>query len=763
MGTFSPAISPRVQASSQNPNENCVYGVGGIIQNRPCHEVNPGTAPVAGNAGADQNAVACTPDATGKIPAGCNPNTKSTDVYSNIGCDSIMSASVLACLTRVVQFFFITLPSLLTTISARMFDFLAGLTLSSEMYKFDFIGNIWVIVRDFSNIAFILVLLYAAFQMILGLGHSETKKLIAGVVVMALMVNFSLFFTRVVVDSGNILGLIFYNRIIVDGAPEDPIADPGATKVQEKSISRAIANRFDITKVLNAGSFKTETTASGTGTLGAAGAGCAAGAFLLGVGCVGGAVVGGLFGYLFLGSETLTNESYLSIMGIMVAYGLILYMLAYSFLVAAFSFLARMLTLIMLMVVSPFAFVSYAVPGLKKIGKVGFDSWLSSLLSASFMGAVFMFILYVVTTIMKADIFTQISKKDLLTTNPVGWLVVVFVPSIMICMLLLAGTKYAKKASGEITGVVINGAKVLAGLAVGGAALGTAGILRGTVGAVMKKSSTGDIAANRIGQNQARIAANQAILNNAATPWSARVKARTEIRKANADIRLGNVQNAIGIGDAQRAIGRQLNADQQGVAQAEHARRDLDQMASNITHGKKKTWEELNGEERRQGRRDVERDRERRALGFGNVTWANLNPNVQATIDAAVNPRLAAGQTWVDQHILPEAMRKQGSVSNFVQSTVTGSYDVRGLAKVIAKEQSTGFAKLTMGLTGAIAMGMRGGFKQLGVNYGEPQHAFLKDLGHTITEALKSMKVNVDLSHVGEQKKEGDKGGGGHH
>jgi len=38
---------------------------------------------------------------------------------------------------------------------------------------------------------------------------------------------------------------------------------------------------------------------------------------------------------------------------------------------------------------------------------------------------------------------------------------------------------------------------------------------------------------------------------------------------------------------------------------------------------------------------------------------------------------------------------------------------------------------------------------------------FMKDLGNTISDSLKSMKVNVDLGHVGETKSSADAHGGG--
>ena len=56
---------------------------------------------------------------------------------------------------------------------------------------------------------------------------------------------------------------------------------------------------------------------------------------------------------------------------------------------------------------------------------------------------------------------------------------------------------------------------------------------------------------------------------------------------------------------------------------------------------------------------------------------------------------------------------------------------------------------------------MRGGLKQAGINFGKIEGNFLKDLGNTITESFKNAKINIDLSHVGEVKKE-DSHGGGH-
>src|SRR3989344_890918 len=128
-------------------------------------------------------------------------------------CWKIITGQVTGCVQLLTYFVFVSIPSTLMAWGAQFFDFMAGLTLSSDVYKKDFIATIWGIVRDFANIFFILILLYAAIQIILDLGHGGGKKMVAMVILVALLVNFSLFFTKVVIDSSNIVALIFYNKI----------------------------------------------------------------------------------------------------------------------------------------------------------------------------------------------------------------------------------------------------------------------------------------------------------------------------------------------------------------------------------------------------------------------------------------------------------------------------------------------------------------------------------------------------------------------
>jgi hypothetical protein len=122
--------------------------------------------------------------------------------------------------------------------------------------------------------------------------------------------------------------------------------------------------------------------------------------------------------------------------------------------------------------------------------------------------------------------------------------------------------------------------------------------------------------------------------------------------------------------------------------------------------------------------------------------------------------------TWDDTHTIRDSHRKVGIDESFVQSMVGGSYDFRNLSKVIAGDQDTTLNKFASGLTSIIGNSMRSSIKgAFNAEYGTGQKNFFKDLGNTISEAMKGAKLNVNLSHVGEEKEEGHGGGhgGGHH
>src|SRR3989344_550097 len=110
------------------------------------------------------------------------------------------------CFVQVVYGLFYVIPAFLLWLGAYFFNVLVSITLSGKLLgESVFVSAAWAVVRDLSNIFFILILLYIAIKTILGLGGSEVKKTIIMVVITALLINFSMFFTKVIVDTTNII------------------------------------------------------------------------------------------------------------------------------------------------------------------------------------------------------------------------------------------------------------------------------------------------------------------------------------------------------------------------------------------------------------------------------------------------------------------------------------------------------------------------------------------------------------------------------
>ncbi|MEK7567647.1 MAG: hypothetical protein AAB513_01870 [Patescibacteria group bacterium] len=71
----------------------------------------------------------------------------------------------------------------------------------------------WKTFRDLANMFFIFILIYIAIATIIGAASMNTRKSLVMVIIVALLINFSMFFTKVVIDASNILAIQFYNSI----------------------------------------------------------------------------------------------------------------------------------------------------------------------------------------------------------------------------------------------------------------------------------------------------------------------------------------------------------------------------------------------------------------------------------------------------------------------------------------------------------------------------------------------------------------------
>lgn len=90
----------------------------------------------------------------------------------------------------------------------------------------------WSVIRDFMNISFIFLLLYAAIRMILGLGKHEA--VIKGVITAGLLINFSFFFTSIIIDVSHVFVTEIHQAIVSIGTRRPPT---NSTTLQAYGIS----------------------------------------------------------------------------------------------------------------------------------------------------------------------------------------------------------------------------------------------------------------------------------------------------------------------------------------------------------------------------------------------------------------------------------------------------------------------------------------------------------------------------------------------
>jgi hypothetical protein len=113
--------------------------------------------------------------------------------------------------------------TLLTWIAGILLNFVVKVTIveMAQNLRDSSIIEAWRTIRDVANIGFIFILLFAGIQTILGVG-SDIQRLIVRVVVVAVLINFSLFFTKIVIDASNVLAMLFYGAM-APGAMQDPV------------------------------------------------------------------------------------------------------------------------------------------------------------------------------------------------------------------------------------------------------------------------------------------------------------------------------------------------------------------------------------------------------------------------------------------------------------------------------------------------------------------------------------------------------------
>ena len=360
---------------------------------------------------------------------------KASSAYGDtwdFGCFNLTQFSLSGCVAEFSYSVLFKLSAVIAELGGKFLDFFIFYSTSSTSYTSVFVEKGWSAVRDIANILFILALLYVAIETILGIS-SHGKKIIGYVIIFSLLINFSLFTTKVVIDSSNILAKIFYGNIVSKNANGSAVAPGG-----EKSISVSLVSLFNPQKLVSKETYDTSH---------------------------------GQFIFITLAAS-----------------GIMLYM-AYIFFAVALLYLSRVISLWLSMIFSPLAFASYAFPF--NLGKMSHSEWWSELFKNAFLAPMFLFMLYLIT--MFATFLNSVvqypDSADLLQKT-----MSVIIPFAFVVGLLRQSQKLAVEYSGEMGKQVVALGKKIGGFAAGAAlavASGGASMLVGGASAGMLAGGVG--------------------------------------------------------------------------------------------------------------------------------------------------------------------------------------------------------------------------------------------------------------------------------
>lgn len=404
------------------------------------------------------------------------------------------SGSFMGCIAQVGYYVLYYPSAWIAGILGRIMDFFLGYSISDESYRASVVVTGWKLVRDISNIFFIIILIWTGFANVFNLGGISMKKVVPTLIINALLINFSLFGTQVVIDISNITARLFYNTMSVcdgkciykDPPNEKEIANPNnRTTGGYKPLSEKIVDSFDPQTI-----FKTETLNNNPNSDNNGGVDVTSSG--------GGFNASGIGNNVDATSKKTLNiydsdyAGYFLIVSLIAA--LIMIAMAKMFFGVMFMFVGRVVGLYMSMIFSPFAVLTRGnMPLVSNIKELSWSKWITDTTNYALLAPIFVFFLYIIYAFINSDMLSIVNLKE--GDSFMSTVISVVVPMIIIYMLIQQGVSIAKKyagAAGEIlqkyatqaTGLVAGAA---VGIATGGAALAGRNII-GRAGARIASS-----------------------------------------------------------------------------------------------------------------------------------------------------------------------------------------------------------------------------------------------------------------------------------
>jgi len=335
--------------------------------------------------------------------------------------------------------FILYIANLFVRVAATLLEFVFGIE------KFTGVAVVtagWKVCRDIANIGFSLVLLVMAFDSVLQLNKYPIKTILPRLVVAALLINFSLVFCGMIIDFSQIMTRYFYDAAVGSNT---------------QGLSGELVDALNIQSIYKEppSGWGDKVKSDGPGSI----------------------IIGMLFGTV------------------------ILLIAAFSIAAAAIYFIVRMVSLWLLMIFAPIAWISMIVPGAPEIGGY-WNKWWGEFLKWSFFAPVYMFFIYLAIMMAKmAPITSSGASIETSLSSQTGFLadgIYKLLQYIAIIIILIGGLKYAQKAGVAGAGAVMKAGKAITNGAKS-YAMNKTGIsgLKERYGEVKEKYFTAPMAANQ--------------------------------------------------------------------------------------------------------------------------------------------------------------------------------------------------------------------------------------------------------------------------
>ncbi len=343
------------------------------------------------------------------------------------------------------------------------------------------VNTVWTNFRDMANIAIIGIFVYMSFMVMLNVQNFDAGKFAVRVLVVALLINFSLFFTKVIIDISNITAIQFYQVL----------TDNGTTEFGEEILER--------TGIISVSDSR------------------------------------GLVGNAAGNVGSVAKLGWDKGLAVVISYGLFssMFLVAITsvFLYATILLFVRALTFVFLMMVSPLAFAAYMIPQMEKF----WNQWWSLLIKNALFAPLLMMLLYA-TLEITSQLQGQGSSLASLMSGELGSVGAIFNLAIVLGM-FYTSVKIASMLSLTGTDLAESFARKTFGFGAKWSGAGVAG--RGVAGGVLGGASW--LARNTAG----RAASGLQKTNKRLPSWMSSQKLDTALeRMKQSDMRLGSSKMA---------------------------------------------------------------------------------------------------------------------------------------------------------------------------------------------------------------------------